>query len=98
MIIDSSHEYGQTMEELALWYPALEVGGLMMLHDVSEFAVDFDVTREGGVGRAFREWRQQHPEAETFLLNGRSRAMSLPRPPYKDACGLGLIHKPGVPA
>ncbi len=24
--------------------------------------------------------------------------MDLPRPVYKDACGLGIIHKRGVPA
>jgi hypothetical protein len=26
-------------------------------------------------------------------LNGDARSMDLPRPLYKDACGVGLIHK-----
>jgi predicted O-methyltransferase YrrM len=98
IIVDSSHEYRSTLLELDLWYPALATGGLIVLHDVSYFAAGFDVTKDGGVGRAFEEWRKAHTEAETFCLNGESRSMDLPRPFYKDACGLGLIHKPGIPA
>lgn len=94
IILDSSHEYRATLQELALWYPALAAGGLLVLHDVSRFAQTFDVTEEGGVRRAFDEWREVHRDAETFLLNGEARSMDLPRPLYKDACGLGLIHKP----
>src|SRR6185503_2023898 len=44
ILLDSSHEYQATSEELDLWYPVLEPGGLLVLHDVSRFAVDFDVT------------------------------------------------------
>ena len=94
VILDSSHEYRSTLPELDLWYPALAPGGLLVLHDVSEFATEFDVTREGGVRRAFAEWRTIHPEAETFSLNSDSRSMEAARPLYKDACGVGLIHKP----
>jgi predicted O-methyltransferase YrrM len=94
VIIDTSHEYKSTLVELDLWYAALAPGGLLVLHDVSEFAADFDVTRGGGVRRAFAEWRKAHPEAETFSLNSGSRSMEEPRPLYKDACGVGLIHKP----
>jgi predicted O-methyltransferase YrrM len=94
IILDSSHEYQATLDELDLWYPVLEPGGLLFLHDVSRFAVDFDVTKAGGVLRAFTEWRKAHPEAETLCLNGGARTMDLPRPFYKDACGAGIIHKP----
>jgi cephalosporin hydroxylase len=94
IILDSSHEYQSTVAELDLWYAVLAPGGLLVLHDVSEFAAGFDVTREGGVRRAFTEWRRDHPEAETFSLNGDSRSMEAARPLYKDACGVGLIHKP----
>jgi predicted O-methyltransferase YrrM len=93
VILDSSHEYKSTLAELDLWYAALAPGGLVVLHDLSEFAADFDVSREGGVRRAFAEWRKAHPEAETFSLNSDSRSMEEPRPLYKDACGVGLIHK-----
>ena len=94
IVLDSSHEYRSTVSELDLWYSALAPGGLLVLHDVSEFAVSFDVTGDGGVRRAFAEWRKVHPEAETFSLNGGSRSMEEARPLYKDACGVGLIHKP----
>lgn len=93
IILDSSHEYHATLAELDLWYSVLAPGGLLVLHDVSRFAAEFDVTHQGGVGRAFTEWREAHPEVETFCLNGDARTMELPRPLYKDACGLGLIHK-----
>lgn len=98
VILDSSHEYAATLRELDLWYGALAPGGLLILHDVSHFAADFDVTRAGGVRRAFAEWRKANPEAETFSLNGAATSMDLPRPLYKDACGLGLVHKPQMPA
>ena len=94
IVLDSSHEYQATVAELDLWYEALAPGGLLILHDVSRFAADFDVTHQGGVGRAFSEWRKAHPKVETFCLNGGATTMDLPRPFYKDACGLGLIHKP----
>lgn len=93
IILDSSHEYQSTLTELDLWYGALAPGGLLVLHDVSRFAAEFDVTHQGGVGRAFAEWRNAHPGVESFCLNGDARSMDLPRPLYKDACGLGLIHK-----
>jgi len=64
---------------------------------VSYFATGFDVTGQGGVRRAFDEWRRKNPAAEAICLNGESRTMGLPRPFYKDACGLGIIHKPGIP-
>jgi predicted O-methyltransferase YrrM len=94
IILDSSHEYRSTLAELDLWYAALGPGGLLVLHDVSEFAADFDVTKQGGVRRAFAEWRASHPDVETFSLNTDSRSMEEKRPLYKDACGVGLIHKP----
>lgn len=94
IVIDSSHEYQATLDELDLWFGALAPGGILALHDVSRFAADFDVTKKGGVGRAFDEWRKAHSEVETFCLNGAASTMDLPRTLYKDACGLGLIHKP----
>lgn len=94
IILDSSHEYQSTLAELDLWYAALASGGLLVLHDVSEFAAGFDVTHRGGVHRAFAEWRKKHPEVEALSLNNDSRSMEAKRPLYKDACGVGLIHKP----
>jgi predicted O-methyltransferase YrrM len=94
IILDSSHEYPSTLKELDVWYAALAAGGVLVLHDVSEFAASFDVTGEGGVRRALAEWRERYPKTETFTLNSGSRSMEEARPLYKDACGVGLIHKP----
>lgn len=94
IFVDSSHEYRQTVKELAAWYPALAPGGFMLLHDTSEFAAGFDVTREGGVRRAFREWRQAHQEAEAFSFSPQVAAQEAPGMIYQDFCGAGLIQKP----
>ena len=77
ILLDSSHEYGATVQELDLWYPALQTGGIFLLHDVSVFAAGFDVTGEGGVHRAFDEWRRKNPQAEAICLNGEARSMDL---------------------
>ncbi len=94
IFLDSSHEYASTLAELESWYPELAAGGLIVLHDTSEFAESFDVTKKGGVARALREWRQLHPGVETFSLNRGVRAMETPQMVYKDFCGVGLIQKP----
>ena len=94
VFIDSSHEYWNTRAELDAWYPALAPGGLIVLHDSSEFAASFDVTAKGGVRRALREWRRLHPEVESISLNHNVRAMETSEMIYKDFCGVGLIQKP----
>jgi predicted O-methyltransferase YrrM len=94
VFIDSSHEYGKTRDELEVWYLLLAPGGFIVLHDSSEFAASFDLTAEGGVRRALRDWRRAHPEVESFSLNHNARAMETPEMIYKDFCGVGLIQKP----
>jgi predicted O-methyltransferase YrrM len=97
IILDSSHEYAATLRELDLWYPVIAPGGLILLHDISRFAQDFDVTHEGGVRRALLEWRATNPNVEAIMLNGEARTMEGTRPIYKDACGLGILHKDTMP-
>ena len=94
IFIDSSHEYASTLAELDLWYPALAPGGFIVLHDSSEFAAGFDASKQGGVHRALREWRQAHPEAEVFSMNQNVRAQETSGIIYKDFCGAGLVQKP----
>jgi predicted O-methyltransferase YrrM len=97
IILDTSHQYGATLDELDLWYPLLAPGGLFILHDASRFAVQFDSTGQGGVRRAFNEWRAANPAVEAMMLNGEAHTMEGTRPLYKDACGLAILHKPAVP-
>jgi predicted O-methyltransferase YrrM len=94
VFLDSSHEYQQTLEELRMWYKAIARGGMILLHDTSEFAASFDVTQKGGVHRALREWRRANPEAEVTSLNRTVPAMITPGMVYQDFCGLGLVQKP----
>ncbi|HTD86362.1 MAG TPA: class I SAM-dependent methyltransferase, partial [Candidatus Binatia bacterium] len=97
IILDTSHEYQATLDEHNLWYPLLAPGGLFLLHDASQFAMQFDATGEGGVHRAFHEWRAANPAVEAIMLNGESHTMEGTRPLYKDACGLAILHKPAMP-
>ncbi len=94
IILDDSREFSSTLRQLDLWYGALAYGGMLVVHDVSRFAENFDPTKEGGVRRAFVEWRAAHPECESILLNPNAQSTDAPLPFYKDARGLGLIHKP----
>lgn len=94
VFVDSSHEYKQTFDELERWYPVIAPGGLIVLHDTSEFAASFDVTQQGGVHRALQEWRETHPEIEVISLNRNVPAMETPQMVYRDFCGVGLIQKP----
>lgn len=94
IFVDSAHEYASTLAELEFWYPALAVGGFIVLHDTSVFAAGFDVTEKGGVRRALREWRVAHPEAESFFINETVSAQETAGLVYQDFCGAGLIQKP----
>jgi len=94
IFLDSSDEHKQPLDELDAWYPTLAPGGLIVLHDTSEFAASFDVTQQGGVHRALREWREAHPEIEVISLNRKVLAMETPQMIYQDFCGAGLIQKP----
>jgi predicted O-methyltransferase YrrM len=92
VFIDSSHQYGHTLRELDLWYPALPPGGLILLHDVSQFASTFDTTNSGGVYRAVTEWQKRNHSAviclNSFVFAGYNRPLA-----YKDGCGVGIIQK-----
>jgi predicted O-methyltransferase YrrM len=96
VFIDSSHEYQHTMNELNLWFPALKPFGFIFLHDCSTAASDFDVTRNGGVIRAVKEWSNRS-DASHILLN--EDVVVGHNPPhlnqlvYQDGCGLGIIQK-----
>ena len=90
IFIDSSHQYAHTLRELNLWYPHLQKGGLMFLHDISTYAKSFDTTEEGGVHDALEEWTQTE-ELNVILLNGDTTIdHHLIR---QDGCGAGIIQK-----
>jgi predicted O-methyltransferase YrrM len=89
VIIDSSHQYAHTVRELEVWWEALAPGGLMFLHDCSEFARRWDRTGAGGVRRALEEWLPARAEARAIMLDGDPESGA-----YADACGMCLVQKP----
>jgi predicted O-methyltransferase YrrM len=94
VLVDSSHAYSHTLAELDLWTPRLPVGGLVLLHDASEFATAFDPTAEGGVRRAIAEWLPDHPAMAGLTLNGHvAPGADGDALVYKDACGLGILQR-----
>jgi predicted O-methyltransferase YrrM len=91
VFIDSSHRCDHTLRELDLWYSALPVGGLIVLHDVSKLAGTFDVTKAGGVHAALGDWLKAN-HCSALSLNGYI-ASGCTTPVYLDGCGLGIIQK-----
>jgi predicted O-methyltransferase YrrM len=93
ILIDSSHQYRHTIKELTLWYPQLQAGGFVVMHDTSTFAAEFDSTNTGGVQRALLEWCE-HQQTRALLLNATVDTQPPSSLTYRDGCGLGIIQKP----
>lgn len=94
VFIDSSHGYRHTIDELKLWYHEVRPGGLVLLHDASEFAARFDPDREGGVGRAVQEWLRDASVPAVLLNADAPPAVAADRLVYGDPCGLAILQKP----
>ena len=96
LFIDSSHQEDATYEELKLWAPLMDPGGLIVLHDASTFSVNFDSTLKGGVKRGLERFLEESTldnisiNREFSGLNGQGRKDLS----YIDACGLAIIHIP----
>jgi predicted O-methyltransferase YrrM len=97
VIIDSSHQYAHTVKELDFWFDRLEPGGMLFLHDTSEYAASFDKTGQGGVRRAVLEWRERHPGVGVMMIDGDANLSGKAGIAYADGCGLGMIQKPAPP-
>lgn len=93
VFVDSSHGYQHTLRELDVWYPELRPGGLMLLHDASQFAAQFDPSHSGGVRRALAEWLPQSGASSLLMNSDASIGVSADSLVYGDPCGLGIIQK-----
>ena len=91
VLIDSSHQFEQTLHELRLWYPSVERGGFIFLHDSGPYAKSFDSTNKGGVSRAMEEWLVSYRDARA--INIYPPEDSYAKPIYMDPCGIGIIQK-----
>jgi len=90
VIVDSSHQYQQTLDEIDVWWNHLMPGGLMVFHDSSNVAREYDTTGEGGVGQAFGEWAFDPDDQENAISLNYTGAEDV----FKDPCGLALVQKP----
>lgn len=97
VIVDSSHQYAHTLRELDLWYDRLPPGGMMFMHDSSEYAATFDSTGKGGVRRALLEWLPKLPAGSAIVIQGDADLSGRTGTPYADGCGLAIIQKPAPP-
>jgi predicted O-methyltransferase YrrM len=95
IVLDSSHQYDHTLRELDLWVPKMERYALMLLHDTSTYAREWDAKGKGGVQAALDDWLRKHKNDVEFLnLN---RTVGDPGKPgplvYQDGVGLGILQK-----
>ena len=88
VFINSAHTYSHTLRELGLWFHALQPGGIIFMHDVSELAKTYDSEGRGGVRPATLEFLNT-VAASGVLLNGSHNDFKV----YGDPCGLGIIQK-----
>jgi predicted O-methyltransferase YrrM len=94
ILLDSSHQYAHTLDELDLWVPHMEPFSLLLLHDTSTYASSFDTNGAGGVQKALDDWLPAHPEAAYLNLNRQVAPSDDPSQlVYKDGCGLGILQK-----
>jgi predicted O-methyltransferase YrrM len=91
VIIDSSHQYQHTKNELNLWYKTLRMGGFLVLHDTSEFSSQYDMTNKGGVYKAFVDWCIE--EKIKSSINIFPFGNSAEENTYLDVNGIGIIQK-----
>lgn len=89
LIIDSSHQYQHTLDELNLWYQYIIPNGFIFMHDTSESAREYDSTKQGGVKRALGEWLEGK-DVNYININSDKSEHDLV---YLDGCGLGIIQK-----
>ncbi len=93
VFIDSSHEYAHTLRELDLWFHEIQPGGFALMHDVSEFAISFDGTKDAGVKGAVQHWSKSN-NVQAIMINDFAGPSHFgDRTVYKDACGLGLLQR-----
>ncbi len=86
--LDASHAYEETLQELDLlllpggW---LADHGILLIHDASVNAREYDPTSKGGVRRALDEWIAAHP--------GLTHHFILERPLWPSPPGLALLSR-----
>lgn len=88
VFLDTTHQYAQTVAEIAAIAPLCGPGTLFLFHDASAYAADtLDMGHQGGVRRAMREYCLNHPKWQWFIFEG----------PAFGKFGIGLMQKRAAP-
>jgi predicted O-methyltransferase YrrM len=88
IFLDTTHQYRQTVEEIAAIVPLCGPGTLFAFHDASAYAAEtLDLNHQGGVRRAIREFCLMHPKWQTFTFEQ----------PAFGQFGIGLMQKKTAP-
>lgn len=67
--LDTTHQYGQTHDEIAFIAELCGPRTLFLFHDASTFAAEtLDLAHQGGVKRAIREWCLMQPRWQHFIF------------------------------
>lgn len=67
--LDTTHQYGQTYEEIRAIAPLCGPRTLFLFHDASQHAANtLDTGRQGGVARAIREFAILNPRWQAFIF------------------------------
>jgi predicted O-methyltransferase YrrM len=94
ILLDSSHQYEHTLRELDRWVPRMQRHSIMLLHDSSTYARNWDANDLGGVQQALDDWLPGRSDVAFLNLN---RQVGDPAKPgelvYQDGCGLGILQK-----
>jgi len=83
--VDSSHSYESTKKEITLYFPKVKKDGIIIFHDSSKYAAQWDPTGKGGVRRAIDEWLE--------LTNAPEEYIFFESPFWSSNCGLFLARK-----
>lgn len=69
IFLDTTHQYGQTMEEIRAIAPLCGPATLFLFHDASQYAAaTLDLGHQGGVARAMRDWTLLNPKWQSFVF------------------------------
>jgi predicted O-methyltransferase YrrM len=94
ILLDSSHQHDHTLRELDLWVPPMDPQTIMLLHDTSTFARNWDQQGKGGVQQALEDWLPRRKDVSYMSINSRVRKADEPGDlTYRDGCGLGILQK-----
>jgi predicted O-methyltransferase YrrM len=94
IVLDSSHQYEHTLRELDRWVPRMTPQTLMLLHDTSSYARNWDANGLGGVQQALDDWLPGRKDVAFMNLNRRVGEPGVSADlVYRDGCGLGILQK-----